>query len=57
MSLEKKVGLISGAGTGIGADAARAFHNAGEKRGREKKGDATHFSLENLCMETKPSPC
>jgi NAD(P)-dependent dehydrogenase (short-subunit alcohol dehydrogenase family) len=29
MSLEGKVVLITGAGTGIGADAARAFHNAG----------------------------
>ena len=29
MSLAKKVVLITGAGTGIGADAARAFHNAG----------------------------
>lgn len=29
MSLANKVVLITGAGTGIGADAARAFHNAG----------------------------
>src|SRR4051794_14965553 len=29
MSLAKKVVLITGAGTGIGADAARAFHDAG----------------------------
>jgi NAD(P)-dependent dehydrogenase (short-subunit alcohol dehydrogenase family) len=29
MSLAKKVVVITGAGTGIGADAARAFHNAG----------------------------
>jgi NAD(P)-dependent dehydrogenase (short-subunit alcohol dehydrogenase family) len=29
MSLTNKVVLITGAGTGIGADAARAFHNAG----------------------------
>jgi NAD(P)-dependent dehydrogenase (short-subunit alcohol dehydrogenase family) len=29
MSLAKKVALITGAGTGIGADAARAFHDAG----------------------------
>jgi NAD(P)-dependent dehydrogenase (short-subunit alcohol dehydrogenase family) len=29
MSLAKKVVLITGAGSGIGADAARAFHNAG----------------------------
>src|SRR5262245_7758908 len=29
MSLANKVVLITGAGTGIGADAARAFHDAG----------------------------
>ena len=29
MSLANKVILITGAGTGIGADAARAFHKAG----------------------------
>src|SRR3954447_10836962 len=29
MSLQNKVVLITGAGTGIGADAARAFHDAG----------------------------
>src|SRR3954471_8513675 len=29
MSLQNKVVLITGGGTGIGADAARAFHNAG----------------------------
>lgn len=29
MSLSSKVVLITGAGTGIGADAARAFHDAG----------------------------
>jgi NAD(P)-dependent dehydrogenase (short-subunit alcohol dehydrogenase family) len=29
MSLANKVALITGAGTGIGADAARAFHDAG----------------------------
>jgi NAD(P)-dependent dehydrogenase (short-subunit alcohol dehydrogenase family) len=29
MSLANKVTLITGAGTGIGADAARAFHDAG----------------------------
>ncbi len=29
MSLANKVVLITGAGTGIGTDAARAFHDAG----------------------------
>src|SRR5688572_10819794 len=31
MSLANKVVLITGAGTGIGADAARAFHEAGSR--------------------------
>src|SRR5262245_26343245 len=52
MSLANKVVLITGAGTGIGADAAHAFHNAGSLvvlNGRRKA------VLEKTASEIDPS--